>query len=58
MRVEIEQNCALLHWETSHHAVMKTKELTPKQQLSVRCPVIAIFRQLIILFRMKAPVNG
>jgi hypothetical protein len=35
---ESEQNCAFLHRETSHHAVMKTKELTPKQILSVRCP--------------------
>jgi hypothetical protein len=37
MCVETEQKCAFLDRETSHHAVMKTKELTPKQILSVRC---------------------
>lgn len=36
--VELEQNCAFLRRETSHHAVMKTNELTSKQILSVRCP--------------------
>ncbi len=35
---EAEQNCAFLCREMSHYAVMKTKELTPKQILSVRCP--------------------
>ena len=38
MSVEIEQNWAFFRRETSHHAVMKTRELTPKQLLSVRCP--------------------
>ena len=35
--VEVEQDSTLLNRETSHHAVMKSKELTPKQILSVRC---------------------
>ena len=36
--VDSEQKWAFLRRETSHHAVMKTKELTSKQILSVRCP--------------------
>ena len=35
---QAEQRCTFLCREMSHHAVMKTKELTPKQILSVRCP--------------------
>ena len=37
MCVETEQNWAFLHRGMSHHAVMKTRELTPKQILSVPC---------------------
>lgn len=35
--VETDQNCTFLDRDMSHHAVMKTKELTPEQILSVRC---------------------
>ncbi|SPF41883.1 hypothetical protein SBA1_400028 [Candidatus Sulfotelmatobacter kueseliae] len=37
MCVETEQNCAFLQREMSHHVVMKIRELTPKQILSVPC---------------------